>query len=109
VHPSVWEFIENSRIPVLGICYGMQEIVHHFGGIVSPSQEREFGRAFIELTDTESELSRILFENVNHSQMWMSHGDKVTLLPEGTIHTLFLFHRLINDSISNKITRSLIV
>lgn len=87
VHPSVWEYISVHSLPVLGICYGMQEIAHTFGGKVEPSTEREFGRAFIDKnTDNEASLQAaadLLFKGVEHAQMWMSHGDKVTMLPDG--------------------------
>ena len=47
VHPKVWELIQRRAIPVLGICYGMQELTHVHGGVVSPSTEREFGKAMV--------------------------------------------------------------
>ena len=50
VDSSVWELIERLNLPVLGICYGMQEISHHFGGSVVPSTEREYGRAMVYLS-----------------------------------------------------------
>ena len=78
VAPEVWSFIQEKQLPVLGICYGMQELAHTFGGEVSPSPEREYGRA--EITKV---IDDPLMEGVNHSQMWMSHGDKVTKMPEG--------------------------
>ena len=62
----------------------MQEISHHFGGVVSPSSDREFGRAILSLQEGASDL----FSGVSSGdQMWMSHGDKVTKLPEG-FHTI---------------------
>lgn len=69
---------------MLGICYGMQELAHVFGGIVSPSSDREFGRAL--LTKVSGIVSAdLLFAGVNDTQMWMSHGDKVTKLPDGFV------------------------
>lgn len=82
VKQEVWEYIAANKIPVLGICYGMQEIAHVFGGEVSPSTEREFGRA---LVVQNPDIKSVLFEGVNESQMWMSHGDKVTRMPPGFI------------------------
>lgn len=87
VKEEVWEYIEENKIPVLGICYGMQEITYKFGGIVSPSPEREFGRAFIEKVEDPEvvNLANLIMEGVEHSQMWMSHGDKVTKMPDGFV------------------------
>ena len=65
--------------PILGICYGMQLITHVLGGMVDPSSHREFGRAEVML----KEFSH-LFEGVNNnSTVWMSHGDRITKLPDG--------------------------
>ena len=66
VSADVWKFIADRKIPVLGICYGMQEIAHVFGGKVSSSSEREFGRAIIEITDSEKDTAALLFEGENH-------------------------------------------
>lgn len=77
VQSCVWEFISTNTIPVLGICYGMQEMAHVFGGAVEPSTEREFGRALIDVTEENAEAANCLFSGVNHSQMWMSHGGAV--------------------------------
>ena len=64
-------------IPVLGICYGMQLITHILDGKVDPSEQREFGRAELKLKESSS-----LFEGVkNNSTVWMSHGDRITKLP----------------------------
>jgi GMP synthase (glutamine-hydrolysing) len=88
VREEVWAFIEEKKIPVLGICYGMQEITHKFGGVVSPSTEREFGRALVEKVNDDPSvrsLADLIFSGVEHSQMWMSHGDKVTKMPDGFV------------------------
>ncbi|EGY53476.1 glutamine-hydrolyzing GMP synthase [Neisseria shayeganii] len=69
-------------IPVLGICYGMQFMAHHLGGEVSPGDQREFGYAQVKTID--SELTRGLADGQpNTLDVWMSHGDKVSKLPEG--------------------------
>ncbi len=69
-------------IPVLGICYGQQTLVAQLGGKVEPHDKREFGRAEIEIADASP-----LFEGVwpvgSHDTVWMSHGDRVTVLPDG--------------------------
>jgi len=67
----------DSGVPVLGICYGMQLITHLLDGQVNPSEQREFGRAELKLKESSS-----LFEGVkNNSIVWMSHGDRITKLP----------------------------
>jgi len=64
-------------IPILGICYGMQLITHLLGGEVNPSEQREFGRAELNIKESSS-----LFEGVkNNSIVWMSHGDRISKLP----------------------------
>ena len=69
-----------GRLPVLGICYGAQFISYSNGGKVEKTNTREYGRAHLEYIDTESPLFRG-FEP--HSQVWMSHGDSITAIPEG--------------------------
>ena len=85
VDPAVWALIQDRNLPVLGICYGMQEISHTFGGVVSPSTEREFGRANISITEENKAIGELLFKGVEHAQVWMSHGDKVTTMPTGFV------------------------
>ncbi|OGW29838.1 MAG: glutamine-hydrolyzing GMP synthase, partial [Nitrospinae bacterium RIFCSPLOWO2_12_FULL_47_7] len=69
--------IFELKIPILGVCYGMQLITHMLGGSVTPSPHREYGRAQLR----EREFSR-LFQNVkNNSAVWMSHGDRITKIP----------------------------
>ena len=67
------------KTPILGICYGMQLITHMLGGKVDPSPHREFGRAELML----KEFSHLFEEVNNNSTVWMSHGDRISKLPEG--------------------------
>ncbi|HRI22420.1 MAG TPA: glutamine-hydrolyzing GMP synthase, partial [Panacibacter sp.] len=68
-----------KELPVLGICYGAQLTAKEFGGRVDKSNKREFGRAKLLKTADD-----ILLENIiNDSQVWMSHSDSITQLPEG--------------------------
>ena len=69
-----------GRLPVLGICYGAQFISHTLGGKVEKADSREYGRAHLETVDTTNPLFKG-FEQ--HSQVWMSHGDTITAIPEG--------------------------
>ncbi|MBV8164354.1 MAG: glutamine-hydrolyzing GMP synthase [Candidatus Eremiobacteraeota bacterium] len=68
--------------PILGLCYGMQELAHAAGGTVVPGTIREYGRA--ELT-VDAAQSALFLDVPGHSQVWMSHGDTVTTLPPGFI------------------------
>ncbi len=72
-------------VPVLGICYGQQAMVTQLGGQVAGSEHREFGRAYVQIT-----ADCALFANAGQAwrtggreQVWMSHGDRVTVLPPG--------------------------
>ncbi len=74
---NVQEFI--SKVPVLGICYGAQLTAKRFGGIVSKSNKREYGRAILQRTKKDE-----LFSNVSEqSQVWMSHADTISTMPDG--------------------------
>ncbi|MDE3104319.1 MAG: glutamine-hydrolyzing GMP synthase [Acidobacteriota bacterium] len=66
-------------LPLLGICYGLQFIVHHLGGKVEPAPAREYGHAPVEVV-AESALFTGLPQTMN---VWMSHGDEAKTLPEG--------------------------
>lgn len=69
-----------GRLPVLGICYGAQYISHSNGGKVEKTDTREYGRAHLTWHDE----SNILFKGFTpNSQVWMSHGDTITALPDG--------------------------
>ncbi|MBP9479189.1 MAG: glutamine-hydrolyzing GMP synthase [Sebaldella sp.] len=78
--PTVEKELFSLNIPILGICYGMQLIAHLNGGTVEKAESKEFGKASLEILEIENPL----FENVKqHSQIWMSHGDHITKLPDG--------------------------
>ena len=69
-----------GKVPVLGICYGAQFISHSLGGKVEKTDSREYGRANLQTVDT----SNPLFKGFDqHSQVWMSHGDTITQIPDG--------------------------
>ena len=73
----------EAGIPVLGICYGQQTMCQQLGGEVIVSGDGgEFGRAYVEVTKTSSLFDGLWAEGERH-QVWMSHGDKVTGLPDG--------------------------
>ncbi len=69
-----------GRLPVLGICYGAQFISHTLGGRVEKADSREYGRANLQTVDTQNPLFKGFEQN---SQVWMSHGDTITAIPEG--------------------------
>jgi GMP synthase (glutamine-hydrolysing) len=69
-------------LPILGICYGQQYMCAKLGGVVESSDDREFGRSILEISK-HSELSSGKWREGTKHQVWMSHGDKVSKLPEG--------------------------
>ncbi len=80
--PRAPQRVFELGVPVLGICYGQQTLVKQLGGSVESSDQREFGRADIEIAGN-SPLFDGLWPVGSHDQVWMSHGDRVTKLPEG--------------------------
>ncbi len=69
----------RGKLPLLGICYGAQSLVHQAGGTVEPCETREYGRAKIETRHQD-----LLMKNVREKGIvWMSHGDTITKLPKG--------------------------
>ena len=70
----------KGRLPLLGICYGAQYLAHHYGGAVASAGSREYGRAELEVKQRDP-----LFDGVPpKSQVWMSHGDTITQLPDNS-------------------------
>ncbi|ARS27944.1 glutamine-hydrolyzing GMP synthase [Sphingomonas sp. KC8] len=83
--PRAPQHFFEAGIPILGICYGQQTMCAQLGGSVVPSTDnREFGRAFIEVTRTCGLFDGLWQEGERH-QVWMSHGDKVDALPAGFV------------------------
>jgi GMP synthase (glutamine-hydrolysing) len=80
--PSVPMPILTSGVPVLGICYGEQTMAQQLGGTVEANHHREFGRATLEVTD-DCPLFAGVWQKGGKYDVWMSHGDRVTKLPEG--------------------------
>jgi GMP synthase (glutamine-hydrolysing) len=80
--PRVPDIVFSSGVPVLGICYGEQAMVAQLGGKVENAQEREFGRADIEIID-DCALFDSVWTTGDKDHVWMSHGDRVTALPDG--------------------------
>ena len=71
----------KSKIPLLGICYGAQYLAHFFGGKVSPSKTREYGRANLISIESNSKF----FKNISiNSQVWMSHSDTIKEIPKNS-------------------------
>jgi GMP synthase (glutamine-hydrolysing) len=74
------EAIFDLGIPILGICYGMQLMTDKLGGTVEAANNREYGKAILEVTSNHATL----FQNTpKEQQVWMSHGDLVTQVPNG--------------------------
>ncbi|HET6819698.1 MAG TPA: glutamine-hydrolyzing GMP synthase, partial [Candidatus Limnocylindria bacterium] len=73
--PAIW----SGRIPVLGICYGLQLMAHELGGEVAASDKREYGPASVQITTEDG-----LFRGIDREQpVWMSHGDSILRPPDG--------------------------
>ena len=85
--PRAPEYVFEAGVPVLGVCYGMQTMAHQLGGGVLGSDKREFGYAQVEVIKPSPLLTHIedaIGENGNALlDAWMSHGDKVSAIPEG--------------------------
>ncbi len=75
--PAIW----SGRIPVLGICYGLQLMAHELGGDVLPATRREYGPATVQVTGEDG-----LFSGIDREQpVWMSHGDSIVRPPAGFV------------------------
>lgn len=77
--PTIDLEILKLNVPILGICYGHQFLMHKMGGRVAPAKNREYGKALLNL-----EKDSVLLQNIkNETTVWMSHGDEVIELPDG--------------------------
>ncbi|RYD92759.1 MAG: glutamine-hydrolyzing GMP synthase, partial [Sphingomonadales bacterium] len=80
--PRIPQAILDSGVPIMGICYGQQVLMHQLGGTVTLGDSGEFGHAVIEIRDTCALFDGAWAPGESH-QVWMSHGDKVTELAPG--------------------------
>ncbi|MDQ2893297.1 MAG: glutamine-hydrolyzing GMP synthase [Pseudomonadota bacterium] len=80
--PRIPDAILASGLPILGICYGQQALMHQLGGTVELGHSGEFGSAVIEIADRCALFDALWSEGERH-QVWMSHGDRVTSLAPG--------------------------
>jgi GMP synthase (glutamine-hydrolysing) len=80
--PLVPASLYQSGVPILGICYGEQAMAHQLGGKVEAGHHREFGRAEVEIVK-DTALSEGVWRKGEKYPVWMSHGDRVTVLPQG--------------------------
>jgi len=80
--PRAPGFVFDAGVPVLGICYGEQTMCAQLGGKVESSDHREFGKAFIAI-ERDCKLFDGIWPVGSREQVWMSHGDRVTALPDG--------------------------
>jgi len=80
--PLAPQAVFDLGVPILGICYGEQLLCQQLGGAVAPSEHREFGRAYVDVTD-DCALFHGVWATGRREQVWMSHGDRVIRLPPG--------------------------
>ena len=86
--PQIPDWVFEQHLPVLGICYGMQAMVHQLGGKVAPGAKQEYGYSVLHQDSPEG--GSTLFNDLPPSfQVWMSHGDRVESLPEGFTGTAY--------------------
>jgi len=84
VAPRVDPDVFALGVPVLGICYGLQEIAWNHGGSVDPHEHREYGHAMLDVVRTGNAQMDALFEGqASQLTVWMSHGDQLSRMPEG--------------------------
>ena len=80
--PRAPKEVLDSGVPILAICYGQQTLALQLGGKVEGGHHREFGRADVEILEP-SALYEGVWDIGGRYPVWMSHGDRVTELPEG--------------------------
>ncbi|KAH8704411.1 GMP synthase [Phaeosphaeriaceae sp. PMI808] len=85
--PHVDHAIFDLGVPILGICYGLQEMAWHFGknSGVAAGEKREFGHANLKIENRGGHADQLFQDLGNDSEVWMSHGDKLSNIPEDFI------------------------
>ena len=84
--PLAPAWVYDSRLPVLGICYGMQAMVHQLGGKVAPAAKREYGHAVLHQNASDAPIFHGLPPSI---PVWMSHGDQIAEPPPGFAATAY--------------------
>lgn len=81
--PKIADWVFTMDVPILGICYGMQAMVAYLGGTIVATEKREYGFAQVRPS-----IENALFpdDNTTPFQVWMSHGDKVSALPDSLVN-----------------------
>ncbi|ADJ25969.1 GMP synthase, large subunit [Dehalogenimonas lykanthroporepellens BL-DC-9] len=87
--PMAPAYIYESKLPVLGVCYGMQLITQQLGGLVAEGQAREYGHSVLHLSEPHDPFFKELPEA---SAAWMSHGDRVEKMPPGFVSLAYTEH-----------------
>uniref|UniRef100_F0W6L2 GMP synthase [glutamine-hydrolyzing] n=1 Tax=Albugo laibachii Nc14 TaxID=890382 RepID=F0W6L2_9STRA len=82
LHQSVWDLIDELKLPVLGICYGLQELAFKHEGTIAACDHREYGKAIVHKI-SDADCGGLLKDLPSEFQVWMSHGDKLTACPKG--------------------------
>ena len=77
--PAISERIFNANVPILGLCYGHQFLAHALRGSVQPGRHREYGETVMDVIGQDTILSGL----PSRLKVWMSHGDEVTVAPQG--------------------------
>ncbi len=80
--PRAPQHFFGTGLPILAICYGQQTMAHQLGGLVATSDNKEFGRAYIDVVAPSALFDGLWHVGEKH-QVWMSHGDRVEQLPDG--------------------------
>lgn len=75
--PTLPDYVLESGVPILGICYGMQLLAYNLGGVVKSANDREYGKAWIKLVEENPLISH------EELKVWMSHGDHINQVPNG--------------------------
>ncbi|KAF2838732.1 GMP synthase-like protein [Patellaria atrata CBS 101060] len=86
--PHVDPAVFDLNVPLLGICYGLQEIAWHHGKNVLAGEKREYGHAYLKIerhTGKEAHIERLFQDLQDDMEVWMSHGDKLSHLPDSFV------------------------